>query len=168
MDNTVITPKIYSHNDKKKLAAQINLITNKNDLIEIYKIISTDNAEVTNNQNGCFAIFNKLKNDTYVKIEQFINNLEDRQQQLSPTSSDKKEYIPYHNSEFPAQESLNPKLKYSNKEKNLIKRQRYDNIINSDQDAEHINFNTTSSVSPESPINTTKKQSPKKLKNKTK
>ena len=147
------TIKVYSHNDKKKLAAQINLITNKSDLMEIYKIISSDSVEITNNQNGCFAIFNKLKNDTYVKIEHLLNTLEEKQQQLSPTSSDKKEYIPYHSSEFPAQESLNPKLKYSNKEKNLIKRQRYDNIINSDQDAEHINFNTTS---PETPTNTTK------------
>lgn len=40
------------------------------------------------------------------------------------------EYKPYTQDEFPSQKGISPKFKYSNKEKNLIKRKRYDNNIN--------------------------------------
>jgi hypothetical protein len=50
----------------------------------------------------------------------------------------RKEYNPYTPEEFPAQDGLCPKLKYSNHEKNLIKRQRYDNNINSENNKDNI------------------------------
>ena len=89
------------------------------------------------NVNGLFLFFHTLEDPTYHEIDAFLKSLAkkksaDDSATISDTKSDTKEYTSYTKSDFPDQESLNSKLKYSNKEKNIIKRQRYDDYINNE------------------------------------
>ena len=58
----------------------------------------------------------------------------------------KKKYVPYVKDDFPSQRELCPKLKFSNRERNLIKRCRYDESINMDNESNIIyqDFDVTS------------------------
>jgi len=127
----------YPHENKKKLAASIAKIKNKEHLLKIYEIISEDTINFTDNNNGMFALFNKLKTETYQKLESYINEIKNTDQ----TSSDKKEYVPYHQPDFPSQEGISAKLKYSNKEINLIKRHRYDKSVKDNTASTYVDFN---------------------------
>lgn len=125
----------YSHEKKRKLAERISK-SRKRDMVEIFKIIYEDNKNITENQNGLFMLFHKLNDTTYHKIELYLKSVNKKktieEQNRSSENCEKKEYRPYIKDDFVEQEQLNPKLKYSNKEKNIIKRQRYDNQLNND------------------------------------
>lgn len=146
---------MYTQEYKKKLADKISQIKNKSIIINIYKIIKDDNKNIDalKNKNGVFVYFHALQDSTYNKIEQYLKKINPD----SDINSEKLEYIPYTNDDFPDQEKLSPKLKYSNKEKNIIKRQRYNKIIAEDQTQDSISL----SYSP-SPVSE-KIKSPKKL-----
>ena len=122
--------EIYSYEKKKKLAERISKLKRKEDMVKILEIIYQDNKDITENQNGLFMFFHNLNNITYYKIEAYLKSLiRKKSSDVDETTSDK-EYTPYDTNEFPDQETLSPKLKYSNREKNIIKRQRYDNQLN--------------------------------------
>jgi hypothetical protein len=135
---------VYSHDKKKKLAQQISKIKNKEYLIKIYEIISENNTKFDENNNGLFTLFHKLSDDTYKKLDNYIKIIKSESKDDDPQSSENKNYDPYCASDFPAQDKLSPKLKYSNKEKGLLKRQRYDENINSDSknNVIYCDFNT--------------------------
>lgn len=134
--------KSYSHDKKERLVSRINKIKRKKDLVKIYKII-TDNNEINTNQNdnGIFIVFNNLSDDTYHKINILLNSIENRSKSSISNSSAMSDecnidYKPYANDDFPSQSGISPKLKYSNREKNIIKRKRYDININSENNEE--------------------------------
>lgn len=130
--------KTYSSDKKKRLADKISKLKKKEDMVKILEIIYEDNKNITENQNGLFMFFHKLNEQTYYKIEQYIKKINKRHmsEDRSDALSDKKEYKSYSADDFPEQEKLNPKLKYSNKEKNIIKRQRYDEHLNNENNSE--------------------------------
>ncbi|CAH6421394.1 Hypothetical protein KVN_LOCUS248 [uncultured virus] len=134
----------YSHKKKKKIADKISKLKKKDDFMKIFEIIYAENKDVTINNNGFFMFFHKLSNDAYIKIENYLLTIEKKKKisdetNISETgSTERKEYVPYVKDEFPAQEGISPKLKFSNKEKNLIKRQRYDKTISSQTGREII------------------------------
>ncbi len=124
----------FSHEKKKRLAEKISKLKRKEDMVRITEIIYEDNKEITENQNGIFMMFHKLKPKTYQRIEEYIESLSKKSCDEYITSSesnvfDKKEFVSYSKTDFPGQENLVSKLKYSNKEKNMIKRQRYGEIV---------------------------------------
>ena len=125
----------YPYEKKVHLVDKISKIKSKKVLVKIFEIINEDNKDISINSNGIFMYFNKLNNDTYYEIEHFLRQI-NKKNKLNSTSSDdnilKKEYKPYVVDDFPSQKGMCPKLKYSNREKNLIKRKRYDNNINSE------------------------------------
>ena len=126
--------KPYPYEKKKKLAERIGRIKKKDDLKAIFSIIKEENKSLatSNNDNGIFMMFHNLSNSTYYRIEKHIRQINIQNQEISESASEtseKKTYKPYTIDDFPAQEKLSPKLKYSNKEKNLIKRQRYNDNI---------------------------------------
>ncbi|QKF93762.1 bromodomain extra-terminal - transcription regulation [Fadolivirus algeromassiliense] len=128
MDNS------YSHEKKKRLAEKISKLKKKEDMVKIMEIIYENNKNITENQNGVFMLFHKLDDATYHKIDLYLRSIvkkrsPDDNTTTSDTKSDKKEFTSYSKNDFPDQEKLNPKLKYSNRERNMIKRQRYDNHI---------------------------------------
>lgn len=128
--------KEYTYEMKKKLAARISKldkVKDKQHLIKIYEIISGENPTITEKKNEVLMFFHKLNNETYNKLDNYIKQIRKKlKNDSSNTSTEKKEYKPYAHDDFPDQEKLSPKLKYSNREKNIIKRQRYDETINSD------------------------------------
>lgn len=138
--------KKYTHEEKQKLADKISTIKRKKDLVKILDIMSKDKISVTENNNGLFMFFHKLEDKTYHEIEKYLEYIKNRKVYSdSATSvgsanseSYKKEYVPYTNEEFPSQNGISPKLKFSNKEKNLIKRRRYDHTINSENQNDDV------------------------------
>ena len=130
----------YSYEKKKRLAEKISKVKRKEDMVKIFEIIYQDNKNITENQNGLFMFFHKLNDSTYHKIDLFLRSTTSKKKTLDGNntttsecrSENTKEYTSYVKNDFPDQESLNPKLKYSNREKNLIKRQRYDEHLNSE------------------------------------
>ncbi len=118
--------EIYSHEKKKKLAERISKLKKKEDMVKILEIIYQDNKDITENQNGLFMFFHNLNNVTYCKIEAYLKSSTIKKSSEVDETASEKEYTPYDTNEFPDQDTLSPKLKYSNREKNIIKRQRYD------------------------------------------
>lgn len=126
---------IYSFEELEKMVDKISKIRKKKYLEGIRDIIIDNNPEIkiTENANGLFFHFHNLTNETYSKI----NNLLKKISRVKSSDSDhlSSEYIPYSNDEFLF--SSDNRLKYSNKEKNIIKRKIYDkelNNINSDSE----------------------------------
>jgi hypothetical protein len=145
--------KVYSHKKKEKLANKVSKIKRKKDLVNIFKIINGENDNVTENNNGLFLFFHNLQYETYIKLENYLNHMNnssnsdnnsDNNNSYSDELSFKKEYKPYSIDEFPSQRNFSPKLKYSNKEKNLIKRQRYDDNINNENNNNNNNNSNNS------------------------
>lgn len=156
--------ELYSHEKKVKLANRISKIKKKSDLVKIFEIIYEDNQSLTENKNGIFMYFNKLNNETYYKLDAYLKCINKKENfytesvsspcyqeisedgnkesiQLSQHSYDElsensstTDYKPYTKDEFPSQKGISPKFKYSNREKNLLKRKRYDTTINSKTD----------------------------------
>lgn len=124
----------YPYNKKVKMSKTISSIDNKDDLINIVKIIDKHNDDIVNgiteNNNGIFMFFHNLTYETYVELEGFLNELNNEQIQ----TTEKQEYTPYTENEFQRQKGISPKLKYSNTEKNIIrKKNKYErNLKNSD------------------------------------
>lgn len=130
----------YSYEKKKRLAERISKLKKKEDMVKIFEIIYQDDKNVSENQNGLFLFFHTLNDSTYHKIDLYLRSTTKKKSPTDSTSeqqSDKTEYSSYVKNEFPDQENLNPKLKYSNREKNLIKRQRYDDHLNSENNSEN-------------------------------
>ena len=130
----------YSYEKKKRLADKISKIKKKEDMVKILEIIYDDNKNITENQNGTFMLFHNLDDSTYNKLEAYLKTLSKKRNTNSVTSdsiSEKKEYKSYVEDEL-EQSSINLNMKYSNKEKNLIKRSRYDNLINSENTSDSV------------------------------
>lgn len=124
----------FTYEKKKKLAEKISKLKRKEDVVKIFEIIYEQDQSVTENQNGLFMIFNNLNDATYHKIDLYLKSITKKQSSpVSENISEKKEFVSYVQNEFPDQDQFNPKLKYSNKEKNIIKRQRYEKMITSDK-----------------------------------
>jgi hypothetical protein len=118
----------YSYSKKKKLANMLSKLKKKEDMINIMNIISgSEDVNITENQNGLFLIFDNLHDNTYYKIEKYLSSLKKSlSSEISDTSSDKKKYTSYYNEDSITSQDI----KYTSKERNIIKRQRYENIIN--------------------------------------
>lgn len=112
----------------KKLAKRINRIKEKKHLIAIINIIKTINPSVsiTENDNGMFIKFNTLIPATYIKLDNYIHkNLPKKISDESETITTS-EYIPYSPDETITSYD---KYKLSNREKTLIKKQKYSQLI---------------------------------------
>ncbi len=126
-DNTSPQQKSLVENEHiKKIARRINKIKEKSMLIAIINIIKTMNPSVviTENENGMFIKFNSLTPETYVKLENYIHknmlkHVSDDSEQYTTS-----EYIPYSPDDMGTQYD---KYKLSNKERTLIKKQKYAN-----------------------------------------
>jgi hypothetical protein len=136
----------YSYNYKICLVKKISKIKNKYHLKIIYDIINNNNEnniDVMYDEKGININFENLSNIVYCKIDDFIS--------LNYAKNKKKrhnKYIPYLQNEYPFDD--NSDVKYSNKEKNIIKKKNYDkqltesneeqckitNFINNDVDKE--------------------------------
>ena len=126
--------KEFSFEQKKKLKDQIEKIRNKKDSFEILKIIQENNeyCKTRESNKKTLLFFHNFSNQTYNKLNEYIKELKKKRKtnkdnNLSDTMSD---YKPYSADDFPSQNGFSPKLRFSNREKNIIKRKIYDNEIN--------------------------------------
>lgn len=145
----------YTHSQKEKLAEQIQKIKVKKELINIINIImddpivksklNTDDTPFVENSNGLHMFFHLLDNTTYQKLEQIINNNNaiSESNTVSQDSEQQRDYRPYFHDEFPSERHMSPKLRYSNREKSLMKRRKYNKDINNEE--EYCEFNVTQS-----------------------
>lgn len=108
----------YTSEQKKQLAKRIESVKKSEDLAEIYKIIKRDNPVCIENANGSFMHFHKLRDETYNNLENYLNTIK-----KTPVQTLSMEYTPYSN-EDESNEYSDSKLRFSNKEKNLIKRKK--------------------------------------------
>lgn len=131
----------YTHDMKKKLAQQIQGIKSKKTLIEIGCIIQEDSPEISENSNGLFMFFESLKDETYEKLSKIVNG--QKNSNSDSPASEQKSYKPFFHDEFPSERDMNPKLRYNNKEKSLIKRKQYDKEINGDEEQEYKDFDVS-------------------------
>jgi hypothetical protein len=127
----------YTYDDMVKLKNNIQKIKNKDVLIGIKNIITELNPShsITKNENGFYLCFHNLSDETYPKISSYIKSyfkstktLNSKSDNDSITATDFNTSITFEN---------NSRLKYSNKEKSLIKRKIYDNKLknqNNDSD----------------------------------
>jgi len=77
-DNTEIIINVkskekYDYDKKMDIVKKISKIKKKEYLIHIFKIITQDNKDYTENNNGIFIFFHNLSDETYDKIETYIN-----------------------------------------------------------------------------------------------
>lgn len=143
----------YTHQEKKRLAEKIGKIKKKEYLIKILKIIKKEKQGITSNDNGLLMYFHDLNDDTYDLISEVVEEyeVEHTEDNVDKIFIEKASYQPYATDEFPSQSKISPKLKYSNKEKNILKRRRYDNIHSSDNsDVYYKDFDINSTKSPSS------------------
>jgi hypothetical protein len=63
----------FDYDKKMEIVKKISKIKKKEYLIHLFKIITQDNKDYTENNNGIFIFFHNLSDDTYDKIETYIN-----------------------------------------------------------------------------------------------
>jgi hypothetical protein len=102
---------------------------------KIFKIINDNNKdfEYTKNSSGIIFFFNGLTDNTYTKIEHYLNSLEKKAIQQITDSIDKNNDMinteldtEFGNTSTGSDKNQNPKYKLSNKEKNILKRREYE------------------------------------------
>lgn len=125
----------YSFEQKERLARRIQKLRKQMYISDIESIIIKYNPDldITTNPHGKFMYFQDLKKETYYKLERYVRKIL-KIKTLSETSENPQhisEIIKYSEDDEPF--SNNPKLRYSNKERNLIKRKIYDKQINGEQ-----------------------------------
>ncbi len=67
--------KIYTTGEKKKIAVKIGKIKSKEYGKKIFDIITDDIIKFTDNENGIFILANKLKDDTFYRLECFLKEI---------------------------------------------------------------------------------------------
>jgi hypothetical protein len=126
--------EVYGYDKKKKLADRISKLKNKEDMVKIVEIIKKDNVNITENANGVFMFFNKLDNNTYYKIEAYLKSCRISNNSTNTFSDINTSEKSCTEENIQEDESV---IKYSNREKNLIKRKRYNDLINNEHNSEN-------------------------------
>ncbi|AYV81655.1 MAG: hypothetical protein Harvfovirus49_5 [Harvfovirus sp.] len=136
----------YSFEQKERLARRIQKLKKAKYYLEIEKIITENNPQldITTNPSGKFMYFQNLTSETYAALEKYLRkilkvaSMSETSDKSSPAHWEMSltpEITKYSETDdpFPGSSNGNSKLKYSNKERNLIKRKMYDNEINKEQ-----------------------------------
>ncbi len=127
---------VYTYQQKKILADKLGRIKSKTILTNVFKIIHQDTQQFTENDNGVFVIFNNLSNETYYKIDCYLNSMKKNRNVINDSDSEQNIVLSDSAnsnksrklSETQLDENYESKLKYSNKEKSIIKRQIYESL----------------------------------------
>lgn len=131
----------YSFEDMEKIVDSISKIKKKSYLEKIRDIIidNNPNIKITENTNGLFFHFDNLTNNTYKEIEIYIRKIS-KKKKHTENSNTLSEYIPYSTDEYVFNKNgtrefatllQNGKMKYTSKEKVLMKRNIYYSEISS-------------------------------------
>lgn len=129
----------YTTSKKEKLIDKIGELEKKDDYMEIYKIIQKRSKKpVKKVGESIMMFFHDLEEETYAELDKFLKKTV-KTNKIDKTNSEYTEdYKAYSNDEFPDQKIVSAKLKYSNREKNLIKRKRYDETLNQENGSDVV------------------------------
>ncbi len=126
----------FDYHKKVDLAKKINKITKKKHLINIFNIISSDNAEFTENDNGVFILFHNLSTETYIKIENYVNDVYFKHNQKkinNELTNNTIENTELSDSNISNASNNKNNNNLSNKEKIIFKRKKYEQYINNNK-----------------------------------
>jgi len=129
----------YDYSKKLQLVKKINKIKKKDYLLNIFKIILKDNKDFSENNNGVFIFFHNLNDETYEKLEIYVNYIfKLHQKNISSELSDSIKNSDIINSITVGNYSENKKEIHisgnlSNKEKSLLRRKKYEEYITYNQ-----------------------------------
>lgn len=124
----------YPAEKKKRLASKISRMRNKNNLKCIRKILFDENPEldVSKNKTGQLMFFQNCTYETYIKLEKFITLLEEKKLSKSMKESDSiRQTLSSEMDDTTVTDytTSRTRLRYSNHEKKLIRRKKYEKII---------------------------------------
>jgi hypothetical protein len=124
----------YTFEKKKKMATKISNMRNKDYLRKIRDIIFSENPNISakKDSGGYLMYFQNYTDSTYHKIDKFLNKLDnDKLKRQAKTFTETSDHMLL-SSEDPNVDYnvMRTRLRYSNREKRLIKRKQYENIIN--------------------------------------
>lgn len=115
---------IFSYEKKAKQAEKIRSLGDKNKLKKIWHIIKNNNPQINYKQSsdGILMFYQNCTNDTYIEIDNILNSKTNNLQSIQQSSEQ-------FNSSDADYSKDRTRLRYSNKERKLIKRQEYENVI---------------------------------------
>ncbi len=130
----------YDHQKKIDLVKKINKIKKKEYLINIFKIITLNSKDFTENTNGVFIFFHNLNDETYEKIENYVNmifKIHKKNSSLeniinSELSDTMNNYSETYMSDIIEDSSVADK-DLSNKEKMIMRRKKYEEYLYQNQ-----------------------------------
>jgi hypothetical protein len=123
----------YDYSKKLSLVRKINKIKKKDYLLNIFKIILKDNKDFTENNNGVFIFFHNLTDETYEKLEMYVNYIFKLHQKN--TTSELSDTIKNSDivSTLENKKEIFISSNLSNKEKSLLRRKKYEEYITCNQ-----------------------------------
>ena len=65
----------FDHVKKMEIKKKIEKIKKKEYLIDIFKIITSHTQDYSENNNGVFIFFHDLSDETYEKVDNYVNNI---------------------------------------------------------------------------------------------
>ena len=118
-----------------ELVKKINKIKKKEYLIEIFKILTSETNDYSDNNNGVFIFFHNLSDDTYEKVESYVNNIYKLHKQINTSANIFNSELSDINQNISETiEISNNDKNLSNKEKMIMRRKKYEEYLNHNQD----------------------------------
>ena len=125
----------FDHAKKMELVKKINKIKKKEYLIEIFKILTSETNDYSDNNNGVFIFFHNLSDDTYEKVESYVNNIYKLHKQINTSANIFNSELSDINQNISETiEISNNDKNLSNKEKMIMRRKKYEEYLNHNQD----------------------------------
>ena len=125
----------FDHAKKMELVKKINKIKKKEYLIEIFKILTSETNDYSDNNNGVFIFFHNLSDDTYEKVEIYVNNIYKLHKQINTSANIFNSELSDINQNISETiEISNNDKNLSNKEKMIMRRKKYEEYLNHNQD----------------------------------
>jgi hypothetical protein len=127
--------KEYSPTDRKKLVEKVEKLKKREHYVNVFKLITQDTDKYTVNSNGVWIVINALPDSTMQKIENYIHKIKRTEKKTkklfiksasrtsTSSSSDNTTKSDIATQETETFSNFGPKL--SNRDKNIIKRYRY-------------------------------------------
>jgi len=111
---------------KQRIVNDIEKLKKKKYFIDILKIIirNNPNLKISENKNGTFLFFDNLSIKTYEELDKYLEKIKANEKIIEKPDI----FIPLVTTES---ETLEPKLRYSNRERTIIKKKLYNKVITS-------------------------------------
>jgi hypothetical protein len=143
---------IYTYDDLEKMVGKIEKIRKVEYLEEIRDTIKKRNPElnITENSSGLWLNFGNLSQQTYVEIDNILKRISKSAKKSATTTTDSDRELKPNPPSTQATNSVdeypysnNSKLKYSNKERNIIKRGLYNKELEDNNPATGVFIKNT-------------------------